>query len=64
MHPGCESFRQLGRRQFFRVGGAGLFGMTHGEPVSRPGQHQGGTGPTDDRHLAGRRPARTWTCST
>jgi hypothetical protein len=28
MQSGCESFRSLGRRQFFRVGGAGLFGMT------------------------------------
>ena len=28
MQPGCDSYRQIGRRQFFRVGGAGLFGMT------------------------------------
>jgi len=28
MFTGCDSFRTLGRREFFRVGGAGLFGLT------------------------------------
>lgn len=28
MQPGCEGYRQTSRRQFFRVGGAGLFGLT------------------------------------
>jgi hypothetical protein len=28
MNTGCQDFRQMGRRQFFRVGGCGLFGLT------------------------------------
>lgn len=28
MHTACDSFRQFGRRDFFRIGGAGLFGLT------------------------------------
>ncbi|OAI51183.1 hypothetical protein AYO44_17215 [Planctomycetaceae bacterium SCGC AG-212-F19] len=28
MFTGCKGFRRMGRRQFFRVGGAGLFGLT------------------------------------
>src|SRR4051812_3535715 len=28
MQLGCASFCQMNRRQFFRVGGSGLFGMT------------------------------------
>jgi hypothetical protein len=28
MFPGCSGYRQMDRRDFFRAGGAGLFGMT------------------------------------
>ncbi|MBI1831814.1 MAG: DUF1501 domain-containing protein [Planctomycetes bacterium] len=28
MHQGCENYRQFNRRDFLRVGGAGLFGLT------------------------------------
>jgi hypothetical protein len=45
---GCTQFRQLHRRDFFRVGGAGLFGMTLGQFMkarASEGPAAGGRGP-------------------
>src|SRR5262245_30503379 len=45
MNLGCEGYRTLSRRDFFRAGGAGLFGMTMADFFRAKAGTAGGPGP-------------------
>ena len=54
MRSGCTSYRQVHRRDFFRIGGAGLFGLTLADFFQRQCPRRG---------ACSRRPSRPSSCS-
>src|SRR5687768_8223701 len=51
MNNACESFRQFGRRDFFRIGAAGLFGLTMADLLRARGAESAKVRPKADHMI-------------